>query len=221
MTGMVRGAVLSVVLGLAVTVSATGGPVPDPCAHSTIPAYVDLGGCDVSGRADSTISFSVSIRDLGNFPIANQPVACSFSADVRIYDSSPGFASCQCVEARTDINGVATFHVQGAGRNTNGGASFTGASAATFYAWNCGSSTVLCTPAHVTTYDENGGVGTKGVEITDLSAWAADYINRSVPPVKRRSDFNHNGAVEIADLSYWVRVFLSGQSRYPCGTLCP
>ena len=219
MTGAICRAVLSAVLGLAAAVGVAGASVCD-CTFCTFPMYVDLGGCNGSGVVDPNVSFTVTLRDRGDVPIANQLLACSFSSDVRIYTTSPGFASCQCVEATTDLTGAATFHVQGAGRNTNGGASFTGASAVTFYAWNCGSTCFLAT-AHVTTYDENGGVTTKGVEITDLSAWAADYANRAVPPVKRRSDFNHGGTVEIVDLSYWGRVFSSGHSRYSCGTLCP
>jgi hypothetical protein len=59
------------------------------------------------------------------------------------------------------------------------------------------------------------------VEITDLSAWVADYNARAVPPTKYRSDFNHGGAVDIVDLSYWVRVYNAGQSRYAGGTFCP
>ena len=219
MTGAICRAVCSAVLGLAVTVGVAGAHVPE-CTRSTFPTYVDLGGCNGSGVVDPNVFFTVTIRDMGNVPVDNIVVWCSFDSDVRISDASPGFASCQCVEATTDLLGVATFHVQGAGRNTNGGASFTGATAAWFYLGYCGSS-ILCATAHVATYDENGGVTTRGVEITDLSAWGVDYANRMVPPVKRRSDFNHGGTVEIADLSYWARVFSSGQSRYSCGTLCP
>jgi hypothetical protein len=220
MTGAACRAAISTVLVLALAIGVAGAGVPDPCVHCTIPTYIDLGGCDASGQPDPAVSFSVTLRDIGNFPLANQLIACSFDSDVRIYSLTPWLVSCQCVEATTDFNGVATFHVPGAGRNANGGASFTGASAATFYAWNCGSTTVLAT-AHVTTYDENGGVSTLGVEITDLSAWTADFFKRMTPPVMRRSDFNHSGAVDIVDLSYWVRVFSAQQSKYPGGPLCP
>lgn len=219
MTGVVRKATFLAILGLAALVSVAAAGVPD-AAHCTIPTAIDIGGCNGSSVVDPTIFFTCTIRDIGNFPVANQLVAVSFDSDVRLYNAFTGYVSCQCVEATTDINGLATFYVPGAGKNTSGGASYTGGAAATFYAWNCGSTTVLGT-ANVSTYDENGGVTTKGVDITDLSSWVADYNARITPPVKYRSDFNHSGALDIVDLSFWVRVYNAQTSKYSCGTLCP
>lgn len=221
MTGVVRKATFLAVLGLAAAVSVATAGVPDP-AHSSIPSYVDIGGCDGAGAVDPRVFFTCTIRDIGNLPVANQLVAVSFNNDVKIFNAFPGFASCQCVEATTDINGVATFHVPGGARNPAGGASFTGASAATFYAWNCGSTTVLGT-AHVAAFDQNGGNNVaKGVDITDLGSWVADYNAAGVPPVKRRSDYNHDGVVGIVDLSFWVGIYNPpALSRFSCGTICP
>jgi hypothetical protein len=222
MTGVVRKATFLAVLLLAVTACVSMAGVPDP-AHCSIPTYVRLAGCNLAGAIDPSpnVSFSCTIRDIGNLPVANQIVAVQFSSDVRIYNYAfPGFVSCQCVEGTTDINGVATFHIPGSGRNSGGAAAFPGTSAATWYAWNCGSTTVLGT-SHVATFDENGGVpGTRGVEITDLSAWIADFALNAVPPVKRRSDFNTSGTVEITDLSIWIGVFSTTLSSKSCGTLC-
>lgn len=219
MTGVVRKATFLAVLGLAAVVSVAMAGVPDP-AHCTIPTYVDLGGCNGSAVVDPNVYFEVTVRDLANVPVANQLVACSFNTDVRIYNAFTGFVSCQCVEATTNLSGVARFYVPGAGKNASGGASFPGTSAATFYAWNCGSTTVLGT-SHVAVFDENGGVTTKGVEITDLSSWVNDYVNRAIPPVKRRSDFNHSGVLDIVDLSTWVHIYVLNGSKFSCGTLCP
>jgi hypothetical protein len=166
--------------------------------------------------------YSATLRDPGDFPLVNHLLRCSFNTDVRIYDTIPGlFVYCPCVEAFTEVNGVATFPVPGAGRNSGGVASFTGASAATFHVGNCGSCTAPLATARVATHHENGGVRTKGVGISDPGAWIADYNSRAVPPIKRRSDFNHGGTVGIGDLPYWARVCLSGQWKYACGALCP
>ncbi len=220
MTGVVRKATFLAVLGLAATMSVAMAGVPSP-ANCTLPTSIQIGGCDALDTIDPTISFSVTIRDISNYPVVNQPVACQFNSDVRIYDGEfAGFVSCQCVEAITDINGVAVFHVAGGGKNTIGGAAYTGGLAATFYGWNCGNTLVLG-QANVNVYDENGGVTTKGVDITDLSAWSSDYKLRATPPVKYRSDFNMSGLVDIVDLSFWATVYKTQLSRYTCGSLCP
>jgi hypothetical protein len=224
MTGVIGGAVLSAVLGvtMAVCVARAGIP-PDPCGLCTFPAYVDLGACDVSGQPDTTVTFRVRLRDIGNFPLVNYPVTCTFDSDVRIYNLTQGLVSCQCVEIRTDVNGIATFCVPGAGRNTDGGASFTGASAAMISVGNCGSPIQGLGTAHVATYDENGGVTTKGVEVTDLAAWGADYYQRLAPgrPFMYRSDFSHNGTLEVLDLAKWGTMNGRGKSKFSCGTFCP
>jgi hypothetical protein len=220
MTGVVRKATFLAILGLAAVVSVAGAGVPDP-AHCTIPTAIHVGGCDGVGNQDPNVYFEVTIRDIGNFPVVNQLVACEFNADLRVEDNVAQFVSCQCFEATTDANGVARFYVAAGGKNTNGTNTVnTGALAATFYGWNCGNALVLG-QANVAIYDENGGITTLGVDITDLGAWVADYNNRGVPPTQYRSDFNLSGAVDIVDLSRWVQVYNSQLSKYACGTLCP
>jgi hypothetical protein len=225
MTGVVRKATFLAVLGLAATMSVAMAGVPDP-AHCTIPAYADLGGCNGSAVPDPTVGFSCTIRDIGNLPVVNQLVSIQFGAQVKIYNYAfPGFVSCQCVEGTTDVNGVATFHVPGAGLNSTGQLTNTGLNAATWYAWNCGSTTVLGT-SHVSVYDENGGLSTRGVEVTDLSAWGADYNHRNDVgrPFMYRSDFNRapaGGTLEVVDMSKWGAVKNGGKSAVSCGTLCP
>jgi hypothetical protein len=212
-------AVAAAVLGLAAAVAVAGAGVPNP--NIVYPTYADLGACSLAGQPDPMVSFAVTLRDFGNFPVANSLVTCTFDADVTIYHAIPGtFDYCPCIEVFTDLNGVATFHVPGAGRNTNGGAGSTGASAARFGIGNCGGDVLLGT-AHVTTFDENGGATTQGVEITDLAAWGADYNLRLTRPLRYRSDFNHSGVLDIVDLSYWGRVFNAGGSRFGYGALCP
>jgi len=149
----------------------------------------------------------------------NQLVAVQLTTDVRVHQAVPQFVSCQCFEATTDINGVARFYVAASGFNTNGTSPKYGALAAKFYGWNCGNS-LLLGQANVAMFDENGSVSTPGVDITDLSAWVADY-NAAPSPVRFRSDFSLSGAVDIVDLARWVQVYNSNLSKYACGTLCP
>jgi len=236
MTGVIRKATLLAALGLVVAVSVATAGIPSP-ANCTFPTYIDLVGYNVSGVVDPRGAFTVTIRDIGNFPVVNQLVSVGFNAltvpaeNFRIYNAFPGFISCQCAEATTDINGLASFAaIPGGGKNTGNraaGLAFTGASAATFYAGSCGG--IILGTAHVTAYDENGGATTKGVEIGDLSAWVSDYNYRCSPPTMYRSNFNHsvdgvcpsNSAVGIADLSSWVNVYNAQTSKYSFGTLCP
>ena len=215
MTGVIRKAALLAVIGLVAAVSVATAGIPSP-ANSTVPVYIDLVGCSISGVVDPLGSFTVTVLDIGNFPVVNQLVSVAFNTDVKIFGAFPGFASCQVAEATTNLSGVATFAaIPGGGK----GGAFTGASAATIYAGSVGG--IVLGTAHVTTLDENGAVSTKGVDITDLGAWVTDYNARAVLPLMRRSDFNHSGAVEITDLGKWFTVYNSLLSKYSCGTLCP
>jgi hypothetical protein len=184
------------------------------CANDTYPTFIDLVGCATDGvSADVTGTFTVTIRDIGNFGVPGATVTVQLKSDV--YTTSQ---DC-CFRAITDANGVATFRVTGAGRNDTGVASWTGASAAriydTFHGGSC-NSTGWCTTAHVCTYDENGAVSARGVEISDLAAWAADYRVRDTG-YRPRSDFSHNSVVDIVDVAWWGRVFSARSSVSGCG----
>lgn len=216
MTGLIRKATLLVVLMLVAAVSVATAGVPDK-NFCTTPAYIDLVGC-TGTTPDPIGTFTVRIADLGNFPVANQLVTVSFNNQVAIYDVQPGFVSCQNVSATTNILGIATFCIAGAGNNTNGLGTWTGANAASFYIGNCGE--VLIRTAHVTTFDQGGFLGSPGVGVTDLSALGADFNLAGGRPLVQRSDFDHSGATGVLDISYWGRVFNGGLSSAACGTLC-
>jgi len=211
MTGLVRKAMFLAVLGLLAATAAFAG-VPS-CANSSFPTFIDLGACNpLNGTADTAFCNSnavvVTVRDIGNFPVVNQLVSILFKSDVATYDND------NCIEGTTDVNGVARFCFTGAGRNSGGVASYTGLGAARIFFGSC-ALTGYCATANVCTYDENGYVSTKGVEITDLSAWGSDYAVR-LTQYRPRSDFNHLGSVEIVDLSYWGNVFKAARSKYAC-----
>jgi hypothetical protein len=71
----------------------------------------------------------------------------------------------------------------------------------------------------VNIYDENGGVTTQGMEVTDLSAFLKDlgtgfYFGRS--------DFNQGGSLEVVDLSVFLSKLGTGFSANGCSTTyCP
>ncbi len=210
MTGLVRKAMFLAVLGLLAATAAFAG-VPS-CANTTFPTHVDLYACNpLNGAIDPNAALTtVTVRDIGNFPVVNQLVSILLKSDVGTYDTD------YCVEATTNASGIATFSLlAGAGRNPNGVVGFTGNAAARIFFGSC-ATTGWCTTANVCTYDENGVVSTKGVEITDLSAWVSDYNQRALG-YRARSDFNHGNTVEIVDLSFWVRVYNASGSKYACG----
>lgn len=213
MTGLVRKAMLLAVLGLLAASAAFAG-VPY-CPNSTFPAYVDLGACTLGGAPDPNLPVSVTVRDVGNFPVANQLVSIQFSSDVALY------GGVCCVEATTGLDGVATFHIAGGGRNANGTALYTGANAARIFFGSC-ATTGWCVTANVCTYNENGGLANNGIEVTDLAAWAADYNARLSGPFRPRSDFTHSGALDVVDLSFWARAFNSSKTACAGGlSVCP
>ena len=220
MTRVIRKAALLAVIGLVAAVSVATAGIPSP-ANSTVPTYIDLASCNGSGVVNPAMAFTVTVLDIGNFPVVNQLVSVAFNTDVKLYNAFPGFVSCQVAEATTGIDGVAHFAaIPGAGKNTNGGLTFTGASAATIYAGSVGG--IVLGTSHVTTMDENGAVTTLGVEVLDLAAWGADYNARNNVgrPMMRRSDFNHLGTLDVIDLALWGAV-KNGVYKAACGTLCP
>jgi hypothetical protein len=212
MTGLVRKAMFFAVLGLLAASAAFAG-VPS-CANSSFPTFIDLGACAPAGGTPDTAfcnsnAVTVTVRDIGNFPVVNQLVSILFKSDVATYDND------NCIEGTTDVNGVAHFCFTGAGRNSNGTSSYTGASAARIFFGSC-ATTGWCATASVCTYDMNGYVSTKGVEITDLAAWSSDYAARATQ-YRPRADYTHGGSVEILDLSYFSKVYNTHRSQYNCG----
>lgn len=208
---MIRKAMFLAVLGLLAATAAFAG-VPS-CANSSFPTFIDLGACNpVNSTADTAFcnsnAVTVTVRDIGNFPVVNQLVSILFKSDVATYDTD------NCIEGVTDINGVARFCFTGAGRNTNGVVSYTGAGAARIFFGSC-ALTGYCTTANVCTYDMNGYVSTKGVDITDLAAWGADYSVRA-SQYRPRADYTHSNTVDITDLAYWGRVYNAARSKFAC-----
>src|SRR6185436_13821380 len=113
-----RSLVLSATLVVALARPAIAGfPVPDP-SKCTIPASILLVGSN-GGSADPIGTFSVTVRDLSNHPIANSTVTIRFSACTYsgICQQQFGFivdCSNKEVTTFTGVGGVATLAVIGA-----------------------------------------------------------------------------------------------------------
>jgi len=207
MTGVIRKATLLVALGLVVASAAMAG-VPSP-ANSTIPAFVNLVACSGTGSLPPAARYlsTITVRDLGNFPLSGVEISLRFCTDVKIYQTIPGGTVVQPVytySTLTDVNGQATVEISGAGFNTNG--STVGTNGSACVGWYADGT--FLGGSHVATYDEDGAsaIAKQGVLGADLSAWVSDFT--ALPAVyKPRSDFNNLGTLDGGDLSFWITYF--------------
>lgn len=218
MTGLVRKAAVLAACGVLFGAAVAFAGVPSP-ANSTIGARINLVGVDAgTSLPDSAALFgkySVTVRDLANNPIANSSVVLDFNSmvsDVQIGDTQPYqgvTANCgtHTVNALTDAAGVVNFVVQGGGKTPAGAPH--AALVGKVYADG-----VLLGSLAVGTYDMDGG---GGVQLGDLSRWAADFFG----PKPERSNYNNDVTVDLLDLSVWAGVFFSGKSNASAATYCP
>ncbi len=218
MTGLVRKAAALAACGVMFAAVAFAG-VPSP-GNSTIPGRVNLVGYDIGtslpdgGPFGATIT--VTVRDLGNNPIANSSVVLDFSgvtsdiriADTQLYAGLTTNCATKGISALTDVAGVATFVVLGGGMATVAPAH--AALSGKVYADG-----VLLGNIGVGAYDQNGAGGVGGA---DLSRFLGDFVLGTNPD---RSDYNGAAGVGGADLSLWLAVFVAGASNTSSATYCP
>jgi len=222
MTGVTRKAAILVALGLVAATAAMAG-IPSP-ANCDLPAsgFVDLVSCDGSGALPNVAAYkaTITVRDVGNFPVVGSVVSLTFCSDFNIYDAIPGgtvvgqrFTS----TAVTDINGQVTVEVSGGGNNADG--STYGANGLDCVTWRA-DGYVLGTSS-VTAFDEDGDITApkQGVGGSDLTSWLSDYL--LVPAVyKERSDFSHANELDGGDLTVWLTYYLTVPDyNSSCGTL--
>jgi len=218
MTGLVRKAAVLAACGVIFGAAVAFAGVPSP-GNSDTPLRINLGGTN-SGTllADATSPgalVTVTVRDLGNNPIANSSVVFDFSgnvSDTRIGDTQvyPGtLANCGThgVSALTDAFGVATFAVQGAGL-TVVGAPHAGGSGKIY------ADGVLLGTVNVGLYDLDGG----GVGGLDLGRLGSDILSGGNYD---RVDYNNDGAGDGLDLSIWGAVYFAASSDANSATFCP
>jgi hypothetical protein len=212
MTGLVRKASLFAVCGL-LAASAAMASVPSP-ANSVSPPCVALVG-SAAGVTDPAGNFTVTVRDISNFPINNSLVVVDLSAchGLQICTTQPGLTSdcaTQTVRGFTGPAGTITLAIAGHGNNSGDTPPYNLANCGKIYADGVllGSPSIQC-------YDHNGS----GMGPADLSAWLGDFFG-SQP---NRSDYDCTGSLGPADLSAWLTVFFASNSTNNCpatGTQC-
>jgi hypothetical protein len=187
-------------------------------SNSQVPAFVRVVGT-LAGVPDTAGTFVVVVRDFANNPVHDAQLTIDFSActDLRLCpDPIPGeTVSCtaRTIQAITNVSGIASVIVVGAGTNT-GGAPGAGLGAVRVLA-----NGLLLKYVTANILDEDGAVTVPGVDATDLAAWIRDY---GVGTYVGRSDFNQDGHLGGADLSTWLVYYGRGASHDGCGTAyCP
>jgi len=223
MTGLVRKATLFVACATIFGVVAAYAGIVSPGNCTISAARINLVGQNNAApgdKADSVATgakITITVRDIGNSPIAGIPVVIDFSgctSDIKV-------ASTQSYHAQT--TGCATATVQSYS-TTNGTVSFViigGRSAAVAHAVNCAKayadSYLLSPSLGVGAYDENNA---GGVTLADLGLWGTDYFGGANPD---RSDYNGAGGVTLADLGLWGSTYFGGRSAASAtgGVLCP
>ena len=228
MTGLVRKAILLAVCGL-LLVAATalaGVPVPAKCTFpgsGGSPAFIKVVGY-AGIIPDSRGTFTINIRDGGNFPVVNSLVQLNFSAcsDLKLCKTDPDSVACLpagngTVWKHTDSNGNAVFTVIGGAINT-GAVAGPGLGCITMTA-----DYVLLGTATAVDFDENGalGGGNNGVTASDFVPLLRDW---GAGAYWGRSDFNLSGPpiITAADFVPWLRCWGDGSSLNGCTTTyCP
>jgi hypothetical protein len=220
MTGLVRKATLLAVCGLLVVAATAVAGVPNP-ANCTVPTFVKVVGYG-GATPDARGTISVTVRDIGNFPVANSLVVVDFigAPDVKLCDTQPQGMDCVAsptqkdVWARTDLNGVATFTIIGAATNigASAGAGAGGVIIKADYI-NIGVATAVV-------FDENGAITGNGVTSADFVSLLKDWGSGTY---YGRSDFDLSGPpiITAADFVPWLKCWGDGSSVNGCtSTYC-
>lgn len=181
---------------------------------STWPRHVVLVGTDASGVADPAGAMTFAIRDVNHFSYGNPLIILDFS-------NSPGIALCATqpdpavtVDCATGIarwfgdqSGQVTVRLVGrADRSVPGS-----------HAASCRLSVdgVQFGTIPISAPDEDG----LGLGAADLSLWLQDYFSNQY---WERSDFDGNGTLGSADLSFSFALYFGGGSVRSCsGSVCP
>jgi hypothetical protein len=219
MTGLVRKAAVLAACGVLFGAAVAFAGVPSP-GNSDTPNRINLGGWRLTTGLPDTLSpltkVTVTVRDLANAPIANSSVVLDFTGDLsdtqlgdnQMYQGITTNCGTHGVSALTNGAGVATFTVQGGGKNPAGIKHLGGSGK--IYADG-----VLLASLNVGLYDLNGNAGVEGL---DLSALGADIFSGVNPD---RANYNDDLAVDGLDLSIWGGVFFSNRSDEGPASYCP
>jgi hypothetical protein len=217
MTGLVRKATLLAVCGLLVMAATALAGIPDP-AHCTKPAFVKVVG--YSGAVpDARGTFTITVRDIGNFPVVNSLVTLDFTSctDMRLCKDFRDSVDCpsMSVYKHTDASGNATFTIVGGGRNP-GASAGPGLNCITIKA-----DYITIGQATAVDFDENGDIGGNGVTAADFVSLLKDW---GAGVYYGRSDFDGSGPplLTAADFIPWLKCWGDGSSVNGCTkAYCP
>lgn len=190
-------ALITALGALFVLPSPASAKIPDPRFSQVDPMLL--------GSAGGTHAFRVTARDVTNAPLYGVPILLDFSATTaRLYSVQEPGATLDCAGRKltrwTGVDGVATFRVRFGGC-TDGELIQVSANGVTF----------TPVPARSTDMDAVQGCG-----MGDFAMFAPLYLNRATN--RPDADFNNSGgAIDMADLSIFVKDLLDGST----GTYCP
>jgi len=208
MTGLVRKATLLGVCGLLIAAVASAN-VPDP-SKSTVPGFIKVGGAQTTaGVPDPTITYTVTVRDFANNPIAGSNVELNFSncSDTKLCTAVVAGQTVDCtnkaVRATTNASGLAIVKVLGGANNPGTSippAIWPGAGLGCVRVYADG---IQIGTATAVDYDQNGSVPSgNGVNGLDFSIAKSDVGAVGLGAAyKGRTDYDANGAVNGSDLS--------------------
>jgi len=216
MTRLVRKAALLGACGLFMA-SIAGAAVPDP-AHSQVPAYIDAVGVQATtganaGLPDGRGAFTVTVRDFLNNPISGSNVEINYAncSDTKLCTAVIAGRTVDCtnkaVRASTNAAGQVTVTVLGASIHPGAvpPAIFAGAGVGCIRVYADGiqlatATSVVYDLQGARNFPTNNGVNGGDVPylINDVGA-----INAGAA-YKGRTDYDHNGVVNGADISLFV-----------------
>ena len=221
-----------VVCGLLAAETAFGGPGPPDPANSTYVAVVNVVGRNADG-VDSYGTFTCTVRDFANAPIANADVVFDFTNctdGALCLDAVPGpdcSGTNKVVHGTTNLDGRVTFTIQG-GRKAaaptcvGSTCSAPGPSAGCIQIFMNGipqgnASAVYVNQMFVDGSPVNGG---------DLSVESAEVLcSLAGGPYRARHDLQFNGAINGGDLSVLaaqvIRALAGTGTSLGCASICP
>jgi len=211
---------LAALLALLAVPAVARAQIIDPGTPNWIVPYgIQVVGRNNASQPDPAGSFTVVIRDQASNPVANAMVTLDFSAcsDLKLCATQLDPAvTVDCaqktVSKAADVQGVATFVVQGWSIAPPGGPGPSGPSMDVY------ADGVLGAHVAVAILDRVGG---QGLSSADLSAWLTDFFAGN--PVAR-GDYDWSGALGASDLSRWLTAYFSNGSVINCGSVgesCP
>jgi len=195
--------------------------IPNP-ANCTFGPWIDVVGTN-GAAADPYGTYTVTVHDVGDLPIAGSTVTLNFvlATDIRLctdYDAAPQVNTCNIATTVTNVSGVATFIVAGGAMDPGGLSTGPGAGAVEVRAdgYLLGNISAAC-------FDLNGAVGGPGVTSLDASVFSTDnglFGGAGNPLYQARCDFAHDGQISSLDASYASTLRGYGTSAVGC-TYCP